>query len=642
VSKISGLIGISKTSSRNENWEKIANKMGLDPKKLQRLVDPIVNVFAVTDHTKNLAFLLAEGVVPSNVREGYLTRLLIRRTHRLLSKFSIADKMQELVDMQIMFWSKDFPNLKEMREEILELLSIEIEKYGETLARGFEITKRFVRELRIKGNKNFPLEKLVDLYDSHGLSPEVVSEIIEAEGGEVNVPDNFYNYVAVRHTGERKIKSSSKKIVEPDIEIPNQLRTRTLFYENAYLKEFEAKVLFASNNCVVLDKTAFYPEGGGQPADYGYLEFKGKRSQVTDVIKNGNAIIHVLKGQIPKESDPIRGVIDWERRINLMRHHTGTHIINSAARQTLGNHVWQAGAQKSVDKTRLDISHPRRLTIKEIEKIETLANKTVMKNLPVDNIWISREEAEKRYGFRLYQGGVVPGREIRIVKTNDEDVEACGGTHCKTTGEVGFIKIISTERIQDGVERIIFSTGIPALKNVQKIEKRMSNIAGLLMVPKDKTERTLTRIVDEWKKFRHEKKQLEIELSKFMAKEYLKTPKNVSGLRVVSKIIYSKNNNIDLMINVTNEILKIDQKSVVVFIIVNNDARLIIRVGKDARKIGIDAQEIAKEAALILGGGGSGKPEFAQGGGSNIENANEALKKAEEIINKKVVEIQDF
>jgi len=407
-----------------------------------------------------------------------------------------------------------------------------------------------------------------------------------------------------------------------------------LYYEDSYLREFEAKVLrVLENKYVVLEKTAFYPEGGGQPADRGYLKFDRTRSEIMDVQKIGNAIVHVVKGPVPKEGEKVIGSIDWERRNSLMKHHTGTHVIMGAARRVLGEHVWQSGAQKDVERTRLDISHFQRLTLKEIHEIESLANQAIAQNIPVETAWMPREEAEKLYGFRLYQGGVVPGREIRVVKSGDWEVEACGGTHLKNTGEIGFLKIVHTERIQDGVERIIFSAGLSALKAVQENEKSLWKLSELLNAPIEKLEKTTERLVKEWKEARRRERQLTKEIVHRTDAILERPTKEIDGIKFATQEF--ERVNVDLMIKTASERVKRNPEMVAVFYgLDKKTARIVVMAGEEAVTRGIDSSEIAGEAASVLGGGGSGRPDFAQGGGTLVKKMSDALARAEEIVRK--------
>ncbi|MEM3591280.1 MAG: alanine--tRNA ligase [Candidatus Bathyarchaeia archaeon] len=632
--RLSGLISISKSVSRSENWKRIASRLGVDAGELHRMIDPVVDVFAVADHTKCLAFMLSEGVVPSNVEEGYLARLLVRRTYRLLRNLAMERLMPDIVDMQVSYWSRDFPHLADMRDEILELLKIEIDKYERTLQRGRELVKRMVRDIRARGEDTIPVDKLVELYDSHGLTPEVVSEVASSEGFSINVPEGFYSFVAEKHVSSSKPAfKMSEEIEDLGIDLSNLPETKPLYYEDPYMREFKAKVLRVSGKHVILDGSAFYPEGGGQLSDTGFLEFNGVKARVYSVKKaSGNIIVHFIEGEAPKEGAEVRGIIDWDRRISLMRHHMATHIIMGAARRVLGEHVWQAGAQKEVEQARLDITHPKRLTREEVNRIEELANEAVMRNIPVEAFWMPRDEAERRYGFRLYQGGAVPGREIRVVKIGDWEVEACGGTQCKSTGEVGLIKIIRTERIQDGVERIIFSAGPHALRRIQEIEAKIIRASELLDAQIEKIDSALEKIAGEWRELKREREHLMDKISKFMAEKYVLTAKNVKGLKVVSHIVDVKEADVDLLIKVSNEVVKLDPYAVALFICINRDARAIVRVGGEALKAGVNAAKIAQRIGQIIGGGGSGKADFAQAGGLMVENAPKALEEAELII----------
>jgi len=634
VAQQSGIMVLGRTGDRREARETVAKNIGINIDELLRVIIPVESVFAVADHTKSLTFMLAEGVVPSNVQEGYLTRLTIRRTYRLLRALGIEEKLFDIVDAQIGLWSRDFPHLKEMRDEILTMLSVEREKYAQTLKRGSQLTKRVVQELKSKGISQLPQESLIQLYDSHGLTPEVVAETVEKEGIRVNIPENFYSVVAAQHV-QAPPKVEEEPIKGLETALSDLQPTRTLYYEDSYIKEFEARVLKAvDNQYLVLDQTAFYPEGGGQPADHGILKFNGTQTDVVDVQKIGNVIVHVVKGQIPKEGSKVTGRIDWNRRVSLMRHHTATHVIMGAARRVLGEHVWQSGAQKEVKASRLDISHFQRLTTEEKNKIEELANDAVMQTIPVETSFKPRIEAERQHGFRLYQGGAVPGKEIRVVKTGDWEVQACGGTHVKNTGEIGLVKILHTERIQDGVERIIFSAGTQALRAIQKDEELLTKVSERLNVSVEKLEPTAERLVTEWKEIRRERERLIKDIADLSSREYLAKAKEMHGVKVVTQTL--KEENIDRLIQTASEVVKKEPKAVVVLCATNRTARLVVMAGKDSLKKGINARQIADQAASVLGGGGSGRPDFAQGGGTHIAKVPEALQKAEETIRKQL------
>jgi alanyl-tRNA synthetase len=632
VAEFSGTMSLEKTANRVEVRQKIAEKVGVGVEELNKALLPMEKAFAVADHTKCLAFMLAEGVVPSNVREGYLARLMLRRTHRLLRALGIEGKLLDIVDAQIRHWSRDYPHLKEMRDEILEMLTVEQQKFKQTLTRGRSLVRRMTQELKAKGISQIPVDKLMQLYDSHGLPPELVAETAKEEGVTVKLPEDFYGMIAKSHIqAPIKEPEAPKEFGKPALSgLPS---TRMLYYEDPYLRRFEARVLRVLNDkYVVLDQTAFYPEGGGQPPDQGFLEFNNEQTEVLDVQKVDNIIVHVVKDTAPQQGSVVTGTINWERRNSLMKHHTATHVLMGAARRVLGQHVWQAGTQKEVDKTRLDFSHFRRLTLEEIHKIEELANKAVIQNIPVDTSWKPRTKAEKQYGFRLYQGGVVPGKEIRVVDIKDWDVEACGGTHVKNTGEIGFIKILHTERIQDGVERVVFSAGLPALRAVQQKEALLWKISEKLNAPLEKLEDTADRVVAEWKQTRREREHLIRELAEYKAREYLATAKEIHGLKTIIRAV--KEVNVDNLIQIASQTTKIEPKAVVVLCTSNKTARVVVMAGKEALKRGVNARQIADETASLLGGGGSGRPDFAQGGGTQTSKVPEALQKAEKIIKK--------
>ncbi|MFP3984812.1 MAG: alanine--tRNA ligase [Candidatus Bathyarchaeia archaeon] len=638
IAKFSGAFNLEKSSQRGPSWQRAAKHAGMAPSELANILQPIENAFAVADHTKSLAFMLAEGVVPSNVQEGYLTRLLIRRTYRLLKILGIENKLDYIIDLQIDEWSKDFPHLKEMRGEILEILSVEKQKFEDTLKRGSALIRRISRELKSKDQHQIPAETLIELYDSHGLPPEAVKESAAKEGIEVEVPEDFYKMVAEQHIDAPKKETVIDERLGLIADLPE---TRMLYYENPYQTTFNSQVLrVLENNQVVLKETVFYPEGGGQPADKGVLEFDEKKTEVVDVQKVGKVIVHIVKDAVPKENERVKGQIDWKRRSYLMRAHTATHLVMGAARRVLGQHVWQTGTQKKVEQTRLDISHYQRLTPEEVDKIEFLANQTAISCIPVEVTWLPRDEAEAKYGFRLYQGGAVPGREIRVVKVSDWEVEACAGTHVKNTGEIGFIKILHTERVQDGVERIVYTTGQYAVETSQENEKLLQQLSEVLDAPKEKLLPTIERLLKEWKEIRRENKHLIEELAALESdkrSEQVAVTKKIDDIKLV--IQEYEPLNVERMIMTASKLTEKEDATVALFYgKAKKTARFVAMAGKTAIQKGVNASQIAEETARLIGGGGSGRPEFAQGGGTKIDKLDDALKKAEELLKKQLKE----
>ncbi len=598
---------------RGVERRKIASIVGLEPSELERLLSPVETVYAILDHTKSLTFILSEGVVPSNVREGYLARLLYRRAYRLLRKIGIEDRMPDLVKAQIGLWGGDFPQLKSMEDEILEMVKVEEEKYRDTLKRGGDLVKRYLRRSR----EGIPLDQLVEFYDSHGLTPEDVNDVALETGVNVSVPEDFYSLVARRHMRAEAPQEGDQGIVQAEI-VKGLSKTRTLFYEDPYMKEFDADVVSViDGRYVVLDRTAFYAEGGGQISDTGYMQAGSKRFPVRNVQSIEGVIVHDVEGASGlRIGERVYGSIDRDRRLALMRSHTATHLILGAARRVLGDHAWQAGAQKGVEVSRIDISHYRRLTRDEVEAIERLANQVVSEGRPVKCRWMQRDEAEARYGFRLYQGGVVPGKEIRVVEVEGGwDVEACGGTHLGNTSEAGLVKIVGTERVQDGVERIAFSVGPHALAEVQKRERELLDVAELLGAPLNKVAESASNTVENLRGLRRQLESLRHVASRQKAESLLATAEDVKGIRLV---VHSERGDAEFLIEVGNAIAQMRQDAVIVMLS-EEDGRIMVKAGEAAIAKGIHAGGLTSKVAEIAGGRGGGQLHFGHRGGCDTE-----------------------
>ncbi len=435
-------------------------------------IEKLQAVYAIADHLRTFIFALADGAIPSNVGGGYNIRTLLRRV------FSLKKTLLENIDLfeicleHIKTLKKTYPRIHNSVHLIEDILKIELERYESSIEKG----RKYIQNL-LEKEREITEEKMREIYVSKGITPETVKEIALKMNKQVVIPTSFYLNISNK-TSERSVKNEDNKLIE---HIKDLQATKKLYYEKPYDKKFKAKVIKnILNKYIILDRTLFYPEGGGQLGDSGRLN----NQPVTRSFKISDVILHELEKPAKiEEGVEIEGEIDWSRRLQLMRNHTGAHILNNAARKILGKHIWQAGAEKTPSRSRLDITHYKSLTKEEVSSIEKLCNEIILENRKVKIKNLERNLAEKEYGFTIYQGGAVPGRFLRIVEIEGWDAEACGGTHVKRTGEIGFLKIINTERIQDGVIRLEYLTGNAALEYIQRQDQELHRLAILLNVP---------------------------------------------------------------------------------------------------------------------------------------------------------------
>ncbi len=635
--KLSCILDVDTGQKLRALRQEVAQRLGergidVTADELGRRLAPLEAVYAVADHTRCLTFMLGDGIVPSNVRAGYLARLLIRKSLRLLQSIDAEIPLYEIVRTHLEELRDDYPELWEARRTMEEVLELETDRFNETLARGRRLVQREVKDL--DDGKGLGIPRLVELYDSHGMPPEIVQDVAQDAGVEIDVPDDFYARVADLHSTETLEEETEQ--APPDL--PS---TERLYYQEATAKDFNATVLWSEqipedereahavadddppSHRVILDQTCFYPEGGGQPADQGFLFVREETRRVIDVQSWGELIVHHLDGPI-KVGEAVRGQIDWGRRQALTKNHTATHIIGGAARSVLGGHVWQSGAQKGTERSRLDVTHYQRISDEELREMETLANLMVLEGRPVEKVWMDRVEAEKKYGFILYQGGVPPGDDIRVVRIPEFDVQACGGTHAGTTGELGLIKIFRTERIQDGVERIEFAAGLSALREIQSREDILKASAETFDVPIEELPRTSQRFFDEWKAYRKEAD----ELRKTVAKQRLGSLREeAETVGEIELVVARVDIDLDDLVTAVGELIEQPGTVAIVGGIHEGNAGLVAARSSD---VDLDARELSQAGGRKLGGGGGGSPELARAGGPEADNIDEALAAAGE------------
>jgi alanyl-tRNA synthetase len=512
-----------------------------------------------------------------------------------------------------------------MRDEVLDIVMTEVSKFEDTIEKGMAYVERELTSLK-KRSDAVPVEFLVKVYDERGITPEIVEQIAQKLQLKVDVPENFYEYVASKHLQETPAAISVEKSLETLVQ--GLSPTVKLFYDFPFEKRFEAKVLRVSGEYVILDRTLFYAESGGQVSDTGILRFSSGECKVVDAQLINGVIVHKVLGTKPNEGEEVVGEIDIERRLKIMRHHTATHILLSAARQVLGKHVWQAGAKKEPDKARLDISHHKRLTVEEVERIESLANAIVQKGIPVHVRMMDRNEAERLYGFRLYQGGEVPSAVIRVVEIPGWDAQACGGLHCTNTEDVGIIKIIKTERIQDGVERLIFAAGPSALPYIQEQERIVRRVAEVFGVPASELDKKAEELMIELKDARRVAKRITELYAKKRAAELVSTIERVGEVSVIKS--YEEIDDRDYLILLAAEALnRISGPAVAILLAGTESVKVLTMANDDGIRAGIDAGRLASRISSALGGKGGGRPDLGQGGAPYSEGLHEILRSVE-------------
>lgn len=601
ATRISGSLDPEDPGSLEKLSKELSSRTGLGFREAQELLAGAVGVYSILDHVKTLILMLGDGVVPSNSGEGYLARLVARRALRTLRRLGSGATLEELAVPQIDRWGRVYPRVGRNAHYILQALKIEEERFLDVMRRAPSVVARYSRG-------GISLEDLVEIYDSHGIPPELVEEEASKRGLPVSIPHNFYSIVASRHmrspTREDKI---DKDIVEWASKLPP---TRRIFHEDPYARNFRARIVGVRGDLVILDATAFYPTGGGQVHDTGVITVRGRDLKVLEVFKVGDVVIHRVEGELGAASagEPLEGRIDWSRRYRIMRHHTATHALLGALRRLYGDHVWQAGAEKTEAKGRLDVTHYAAPSREEISRLEAMVNSLIDDRRPVRAQIVERYEAERRHGLSIYQGGVPQESLLRIVEIDSWDAEACFGTHVSNTGEIGGFKIISAGKIADGVVRFEYVASTRASERLSEVEGVVESIARILEAQADQglvrrveglagqleeSQRILSSYRSEWVATRVREAEERYEAVGRARLYIMVNPVESEGGREVLRILSSR------------------PGYVAAFITSSGDESLFeISVSEDLRSVAA-ARSVVQELVEALGGKGGGRDSHA-------------------------------
>jgi alanyl-tRNA synthetase len=483
-SRLSATLDVETVRDLREEKERIAKLLGISLAEMEKTIAPLQAIYAIADHARCLLLAISDGALPSNMAGGYNLRVLARRAFSFITEYDLNFDLLDVMAKEAEELKGLFPELAENLDNAQLVLDSEKRKYAESL----EKAKRAAREVIAKPQELTP-ERLNTLYESQGVTPEILERVAREQGKPVSIPTSYYRQVAEKHLMAKVTRKPTKFQGLP--------ATRPLYYEDVNLAEAAGTILAKEDNAVVFDQTVFYPEGGGQATDRGTVD----RVEMLAAEKAaGGIIVHHLKDASKfKVGQKVRQKIDAERRWGLRRHHSATHLLTGVCRQILGPLAWQAGAKKEEDIAHLDITHYERVTPEQRKAMEVLANQIVQEGRPITVQELERGEAEQTYGFRIYTGGGAIGKRFRVINIQDWDVQSCGGTHCASTREIGPIKITSVEQVQDGLIRLYYRVGPSALKYEQESSELLEKAAKILAVTREQVPRAVDRFFSEWK-----------------------------------------------------------------------------------------------------------------------------------------------
>lgn len=495
-SQYSAYLNVDEVDDIDKAWADVAQKLDLSVEELRSKILPMAGLYSVAEHARTLLTAITDGGLPSNVGGGYNLRVIFRRAQSFIDQCKWDIDLADVAEWHAHELQDIFPELLKDIANVRKILDVEYTKYLNGKEKAHNVIKRIVQ-------KEITTETLLDLYDSQGITPEMIREEAEKLGKKITIPDNFYVLVANLHEKREQVHATQKSI---DIDVPANTETKVLYFDDYQKSECSSEVVYIggdANQYVVLNQTVFYPTSGGQINDTGKIN----DFDVVDVIKQGKIIIHVVPNHTLKVGDTVTCHISKDRRAQLTRHHTATHVINAAAKKVLGNHINQIGAKKTLDKATLDVTHYESISDEQLSEIERVANEIITKNISVEKFFLPRDKAEQKYGLAIYQGGAIPGNDLRIVVIGNPDnsaeiidVECCAGTHVNNTKEIGPVKVLKANKISDGVVRLTYVAGDKAHEQEESHQEMLSAVAKLLSSNPNQVPARSEELFSSWKK----------------------------------------------------------------------------------------------------------------------------------------------
>jgi alanyl-tRNA synthetase len=618
----------------------IANyEYGSDPQK-----DIAVRIIA--DHTRAVCFMAAEGVVPSNEGRGYVMRRFIRRAMRLGRNFGIEDPfVHQLVPTVVQLMGDPYDELVKSQSVISEAIRREEERFEQTLEIGMARLEEMIAETKARGETVLRGRDAFTLYDTYGFPLELTKEICAEHGLTVD-EEGFNEELELQRQRARERMRFTSPFEAGEFEgLPPTPFVGRMPEPDGVLA-CEATVIAIKQKddevWVVLDKTPFYPEGGGQIGDMGmivwgegrgtgYEEAAKAVARVLDTQKFGDVIAHkvVMEKGFLTEGAIVWAQVDAERRQAIRRAHTATHLLHAALRKILGEHVFQAGSVVEPDRLRFDFTHPKSLTPDELQAIEEEINRNILAAYPVEAFETTLQEAKAMGAMALF--GEKYGEIVRVIRIDGVSAELCGGTHLSNTAEIGLLKIISETSVGANIRRIDAYTGERARRWYEERWQWLQQAAEALETSPDRVIAAINELHERIRELERKLQEAEEQRALQQVDELLKQVQEVAGVKVVTGIVSGVS---PAALRRLADELEVRLRSGVIVLGTVDDGKVLLvsKVTKDIVAKGGHAGNLVREVAKLTDGGGGGRPDFAQAGGRNPAKLQDALRKVPELV----------
>jgi alanyl-tRNA synthetase len=600
-----------------------------------------VGVRVISDHARALCFAICEGVLPSNEGRGYVIRRILRRAVVKALELGIEDPvLYRVVGRVIDIMCGAYPEVAAHREKIALIVKSDEERFQRTLARGMAIFNTALEELKADERTKVPGETVFRLYDTYGFPVEITQELAESHGLKIDTE----GFTAEMEQQRERARQASKIGREADAdEDPGRAPESFVGYDHlevptvisGLIGETGAVETAQEGEEVTMDleRTPFYPEGGGQVGDEGVIAGSNGRAEVTGVtLGTGSRICHrarIVAGSL-SVGDGVVARVDQARRKATQRNHTATHLLHSALRSILGGHVRQSGSLVAPDRLRFDFTHYEPLSDDEITDVEDRVNHRVLDNLPVRSSVEAYEDAKARGAIALF--GEKYGQKVRMIDIEAASCELCGGTHVRSTGEIGAFRIVSESGIAAGIRRIEAVTGEAAVGLGREASRELERVASILKVPARDLEEGARKTVERIKDMERDLSEMRRRLAGLEVDEILKRVREVDGIKVAAARIEGAG--VEMLKHLADRVQEQIARGVVcVGSAAGDRAFIVVSVaGSLADERGLKASDVAKRLGEMVGGRGGGKDTFAQAGGKEVGKLDTALEQCPKLV----------